>query len=158
MGMERHFFKKSTPAAGLFFNYNPSSEYYAFYMYFIEFGDPGCMYGSLRKVRPKIISLPGRLTLFPALESKGRVPTLPEGSHSRFFQVFPGHFPGQFSSISRFFQVFIVACLGQKCHFPGFSRLNFSSSFPNENVLKIHKRANFSIKKITKTFKTNKVK
>ena len=73
-------------------------------------------------------------------------------------QVFPGHFPGQFSSISRFFQVFIVAWFGQKCHFPGFSRLNFSSNFPNENVLKIHKRANFSIKKITKTFKTNKVK
>ena len=36
-------------------------------MYFIEFGDPGCMCGSRRKVRPKIISLPGRLTLFPAL-------------------------------------------------------------------------------------------
>ena len=36
-------------------------------MHFIEFGDPGCKGSSRRKVRPKIIWLPGRLTLFPAL-------------------------------------------------------------------------------------------
>ena len=36
-------------------------------MHFIKFGVPGCMCGFCRKVGPKIISLPGRLTLFPAL-------------------------------------------------------------------------------------------
>ena len=69
---------------------------------------------------------------------------LPQGPHSPRrvpLQVFPGHFPGQFFSISRFFQVFIVAWFVAKCHFPGFSRLifkQFPKHFHPSNLLIKH--------------------
>ena len=44
-------------------------KYYPFHTHFFKFCDNGCMRGSRRKVRPKKILLPGRLTLFPGLRS-----------------------------------------------------------------------------------------